>query len=87
MRGQADMAEDRIDGTVRRHSGGLCRWLLASLLLCIAGLALAQTDFPPLTGRVVDQANLLDEAEEASLVAQLEAHEQETSHHRIARWS
>ena len=47
--------------------------LLLSLVLCsIAGPASAQT-FPKLTGRVVDNANLLDPALEASLTAKLEA--------------
>lgn len=77
------MAEDRIYRTVTRHSAGPCRWLLATFLLCLAGLVLAQNDFPPLTGRVVDQAELLDDAEEAALVAQLEAHEQETSNQLV----
>jgi uncharacterized membrane protein YgcG len=32
--------------------------ILAALVLCLASLAFA-LDFPPLTGRVVDQANIM----------------------------
>jgi uncharacterized protein len=44
-----------------------------------AGAALAAPTFPPLTGRVVDQAGLLDPAREAALSARLEALEAKTS--------
>jgi uncharacterized protein len=47
------------------------------LLAWLATPALAQT-FPPLTGRVVDNANLLSPAEEAALSAKLEALETST---------
>jgi uncharacterized protein len=47
-------------------------WLAA---LVVAAPAAAQT-FPPLTGRVVDNANLLDPAQEAALAARLAAVEQ-----------
>jgi uncharacterized protein len=55
------------------------RWaaLLVALLACLAFPALAQT-FPPLTGRVVDNANLLSPAEEAALSVKLEALEKST---------
>lgn len=56
-------------------------WLRAlSLILAaalFAPLAAAQ-DFPPLSGRVVDQADLLPPAEEAALAAKLEAFEART---------
>jgi uncharacterized protein len=58
----------------------LARWwaaLAIALLACLAFPALAQT-FPPLTGRVVDNANLLDPAQEAALSAKLEALETST---------
>ncbi len=52
------------------------RNFLVTLLVAFASLvgvpASAQT-FPPLTGRVVDQANLLDPAQEAALTAKLAA--------------
>jgi uncharacterized protein len=61
----------------------LHRWLAAlALLVCVAICApgsIAAPAFPPLTGRVVDQANMLDPAVEASLSARLEALEQKTS--------
>jgi len=51
---------------------------LAFLVLLVPLLALAQT-FPPLTGRVVDAANLLKSEERAALDAKLKAHEDKTS--------
>ena len=53
-------------------SAGLKRFLLLCAL-CLSGFlpAQAQDEFPPLTGRVVDLAGLLDEAQENALVAQL----------------
>lgn len=51
--------------------------------LCLAGSVMAQgagqTDFPPLTGRVVDQAQLLSPEAETALTAKLEALERDTS--------
>lgn len=51
--------------------------IVATLLLLSGQTAFAQT-FPKLTGRVVDQANLLDPAEEAALSAKLEGLETRT---------
>lgn len=51
--------------------------LVATLLLLSGQTAFAQT-FPKLTGRVVDQANLLDPAQEAALSAKLEGLETRT---------
>ncbi|PAP77293.1 hypothetical protein BSZ37_13040 [Rubrivirga marina] len=51
--------------------------LLAVLLLAVPGAA--ALDVPPLTGRVVDLADVLDPATEAALVARLAAHEDSTS--------
>jgi uncharacterized protein len=51
---------------------------LAAAWLCLAGPAAAQ-DFPKLTGRVVDGANLLTPADEAELTAKLQALEQRSS--------
>jgi uncharacterized protein len=50
----------------------------ALLVLLATGPVFAQT-FPPLTGRVVDQANLLDPGQEAELTVRLEELEQQTS--------
>ena len=54
--------------------------LAATGWLALAGLAAAQTQpaFPALTGRVVDNADLLDAAQEAALNAKLAAVEQRT---------
>ncbi|MCY1439417.1 hypothetical protein D3C76_138250 [compost metagenome] len=51
---------------------------LALLLLLAATLALAALEFAPLTGRVVDNANLLDGQSKAQLTQMLQAHEQAT---------
>ncbi len=52
-------------------------WLLF-LLLCASGLAMAEPTFPPLTGRVVDGARLLDANTASRLDAQLAAFERES---------
>ena len=49
----------------------------------LAGPALAALDFPRLTGRVVDNADLLSAAEERRLTAKLESHEQATSNQLV----
>ena len=54
------------------------RTLLTFLLLLVGAPAAAQT-FPELTGRVVDQANLLSPDQEAQLTQRLEAVEQASS--------
>lgn len=48
----------------------ITRWLLTFLILICAPIAHAQS-FPELTGRVVDQADLLNPAQEAELTAKL----------------
>jgi uncharacterized protein len=50
-------------------------WVVAAfaVLLVMAGAALAAINFPALTGRVVDQAELLSPAQEAELTRKLEA--------------
>ena len=54
--------------------------LLSLLLLTHAlGAQAQQPEFPELTGRVVDRAELLDQQTEARLTEMLEAHEQQTS--------
>ncbi|NND90992.1 MAG: TPM domain-containing protein [Granulosicoccus sp.] len=51
-------------------------WLIAAFS---ATIAFAQDEFPPLGGRVVDLAGLLDDTRETTLTARLEAHEVATS--------
>ncbi|WP_205800038.1 TPM domain-containing protein [Microvirga terricola] len=51
---------------------------LALLLLLFPAIALAQT-FPPLTGRVVDAANILKPEQRVTLEAKLKAYEDKTS--------
>ncbi len=51
---------------------------LVLLLLLAATVAQAALEFPPLTGRVVDNANLLDGQSKAQLTQMLQAHEQAT---------
>lgn len=58
----------------------LVLWISAfAALLAASSVPAQETDFPALTGRVVDQAGLLDEQVEATLTATLAAHEAETS--------
>src|SRR3546814_17309655 len=53
--------------------------LFRSLLLCLWGAAaLAAPQFPPLSGRVADAADLLDPAQEQALGAKLESLEKQT---------
>lgn len=60
------------------------RRLALALLLVIGGAAQAAApSFPPLTGRVVDQANILPAATEQDLSAKLEAHERATGHQLV----
>lgn len=54
------------------------RRFLAALLLLFAALPAAAQTFPPLTGRVVDGANLLDPAQEQALTQKLQALEQQS---------
>ncbi len=63
----------------RVQHDGLWRAFFALLLLVCAFPALAQT-FPPLTGRVVDAANLLQPDQKAALEAKLQSIEQSTGH-------
>jgi uncharacterized protein len=52
--------------------------LLTALLLALTGQAALAQNFPPLSGRVVDQANLLDPQQEAALNAKLQGLETRT---------
>jgi uncharacterized protein len=53
---------------------------IAALLLMLPALALAQPKFPQLTGRVVDDANLLSPSAQQELTTELAALEQTTGH-------
>lgn len=53
--------------------------LLIAALLALTGQSAFAQEFPKLTGRVVDQANLLDPAQEAALSAKLEGLETRTN--------
>lgn len=57
------------------------RWLLpiAIYLLVVTGLSHADTHFPSLTGRVVDNAGMLDRTLEQRLTSMLEGHENATT--------
>ena len=71
------------DSTSPARGEAGARWyaliaLVFLALLSVAGPALAQT-FPALTGRVVDQANVLKPEDRAAIAAKLKAHEDKTS--------
>src|SRR5476651_1427547 len=51
-------------------------WLLAAVLLAFSLTAQAALNFPALTGRVVDNAQMIDPAVRAQLTQQLQALEQ-----------
>src|SRR5262245_49722199 len=53
-------------------------WALAGLALCLASFALA-LDFPPLTGRVVDQANIMTAQSRTDLETKLKELEDKSS--------
>ncbi|MEE9346115.1 MAG: TPM domain-containing protein [Methylococcales bacterium] len=57
----------------------LVHWLLACSLLLLAFSCLAAPDFPALTGRVVDQANVLSAQQITVLSNKLAQHEKKTS--------
>jgi len=64
---------------LRRAAGGLfAAFMLLCALAAAGGTAWADPSFPPLTGRVVDQAQLLSPQQEQTLTTQLEALEQST---------
>ena len=63
---------------------GFCAAVFALIcLLLLPTLALAAPKFPPLTGRVVDNAELLSPAAETKLTADLAALEQQTGHQLV----
>jgi len=60
-------------------SRGVFRHALAAFLCLLLSFPAFAQDLPPLTGRVVDNAGVIDAATEADLVARLEAFEQRSS--------
>jgi uncharacterized protein len=52
---------------------------MAAMLYVVAGSLQAALDFPELTGRVVDEANLLPAEDESRITQQLKAHEEKTT--------
>jgi uncharacterized protein len=75
-----------IEGSARLRGScnAICRILAAVMLslavnLCAASGASAEPKFPPLTGRVVDDAHLLSPADKAAIEADLKALEQKSS--------
>lgn len=60
--------------------GAVIRIVLAFALLLAAAPAWAAPKFPPLTGRVVDDAGILSSGTEAKLTTELEALEAKTGH-------
>jgi len=68
------------DASLHRQPSALARWLLATFLAFASGWGFAaDPDFPALTERVVDQAQLLDPAQKSALTAKLAAYESESS--------
>lgn len=63
----------------RWKQGQALSGLLLAFLLLVPGLAAAQPAFPELTGRVVDQAQILSPEQEAALDATLASHETASS--------
>jgi len=55
------------------------RFFSAALLLCLSFSSLATPEFPPLRGRVVDTAGLLNASTEQQISQQLADHEQQTT--------
>jgi len=61
------------------HGTARCSILMCLVLMLGFAPALAEPTFPALTGRVVDEANLLDSAQEQALTADLKALEDKSS--------
>lgn len=68
-------AKQKVTEAMRR---GLVVLAVGLLILCANALA-ADPRFPELTGRVVDEAKILDATAEAHLAARLEQHEKDTT--------
>lgn len=66
------------EGRTRAHPVFLA-WLSLFLVLLCTGFAFAQPSYPALTGRIVDNANLIGPEARARIEQKLEAHEKKTS--------
>jgi uncharacterized protein len=63
---------------------GSAAWLLAGILLLLSAFsASANTEFPKLTGRVVDQAGMLSQSVESQLERAFKQHEAETGNQLV----
>jgi uncharacterized protein len=72
--------EPCIDGTARRHALAALACLLALLLLLVTvATAWAQPKFPPLTGRIVDEAGILTAQDRVEIEAMMRALEAKSS--------
>jgi len=72
---RADLFPPLIKGNLKGVKGRGGIFLVLFFLSTFSSALFAEPKFPPLTGRVVDQANLLSVAEQQQLTAQLEAFE------------
>jgi len=70
-------------GDILRQAGLRHAWIGMALALLVPGAALAAPTFPALTGRVVDQANLLSPEAERTLDARLKALEDSTGRQMV----
>lgn len=64
----------------------LCLMICPVLLLggiLFSDTSIAAPKFPALSGRIVDQANIIPETQRATLTAKLKAHEEKTSHQLV----
>lgn len=75
MRGRRTTGGGRHGASAAAHRP----WFVLLLLLALPAVGRAQPAVPPLTGRVVDRADILSPATEQHLTALLEAHEQATT--------
>lgn len=70
--------------TRRRSAGrGMTVWGIVLLVILLPALAFAAPTFPPLSGRVVDDAQVLSPATEARLTQDLATLEQQTGHQLV----
>jgi uncharacterized protein len=75
LRGACDRATPRWDALTR---SGTTSWLAVGLAVCLVSFAFA-FDFPPLTGRVVDQANVMTTESRGNVESKLKNLEDKSS--------